>query len=95
MGAENLEMIAGASWKVSPEADEGEEVMPSDVPPAPSPTPIVPRVPPTAAVMESGMRVHVTTKEPDRIGFTLGCLGCRSIVEKLRGRVITRSIVRV
>ena len=74
-------MVVGVPWKCNPEADEAEEVMPSDVPPAPIPTPTIPRMPPTTAVIESvTRRLYVRTKELDPyesgIGFTLGCLGC-------------------
>ena len=84
---DKLEFVIGLPWKINKDHEPGEEVFLDIVPPAPSPHPMTPMLPPTVFGDPHVRRIHVK-KEADLdpaeelgIGYTEGCPGCKALMK--------------
>ena len=83
---DNLEFIAGLPWKINKDHEPGEEVFLDTVPPAPSPHPMTPMLPPTVSGEPQVRRMYVKKADVDPaeehgIGYTEGCPGCKALMK--------------
>ena len=84
----NLELVNCMPWKINKDHEPGEEVFLDIVPPAPSPHPMTPMLPPTVSGEPGVRRMYVKQADvdpaEDGIGYTEGCVGC---VVLMKGKV--------